>query len=505
MGINNTKNIIISLISRYGVFFLSITVGFLLVPYLVNALGHEAYGILVLVGNVTGYLKFTSFGSGTATQQLIAKTFAKKNLQKLNIILSTSFYFAVGTALVSALLGTVIVPYFAKWMNISEEYSQIATIAMAIGVLSFSSGQVLGIWGSVQVGLKLMYLNDWLACLRLLVYASLTICAIELGYGLIGVILGTLISDWLNFSLMFLSVRRKLTNIKINFSNVSKDSLKEILSPGFYFFLNTFILLFLFNSDNIIISVFLSATAVTTYAIATRLFRYISGFIALITDVLMPHIGEAVALKDYKRLQKMHRKGLRLSTLFAFPIYTLISLHGETIIKAWVGKENTITAIIITLLSIKYLIKTLEHSSMVVLQGMLEHKLATIISFVSSILYILLSVILVQYLEQLGIALAGAIIAIFFAWVNPFLASRTTRDNYFQILRNEFTYSVFWSFPASIIFLLAYILNVNSILDLMAYILLAALVTMVVIWQVGFSDDERATLIRHFKHNFIIS
>ncbi|MDP3786627.1 MAG: MATE family efflux transporter, partial [Candidatus Omnitrophota bacterium] len=83
------RNTIFNAVGR----FWGILVALFLTPYIIHHIGIERFGILAIVGAITGYFGLFDFGIGTSFVKYIAEFYAKKEYKKINQVVNTGFIF----------------------------------------------------------------------------------------------------------------------------------------------------------------------------------------------------------------------------------------------------------------------------------------------------------------------------------------------------------------------------------------------------------------------------
>lgn len=94
----------------------SIALAFLLAPLLIQRLGVEQWGLLLLVWSVSGVLGLSNFGMGEATLRYVARYHAEGDLGGVNRVLGASltFYLLVCLSIVTGLW--ILAPAVARWV-----------------------------------------------------------------------------------------------------------------------------------------------------------------------------------------------------------------------------------------------------------------------------------------------------------------------------------------------------------------------------------------------------
>ena len=87
--------------TRYLAILCETVIGLLMLPFNLNHLGPEAYGLWILVGSVTLHFSVLDLGYGGALVKFIAQYRAHRDSRALNEIASTMFFVMAGFGLLA--------------------------------------------------------------------------------------------------------------------------------------------------------------------------------------------------------------------------------------------------------------------------------------------------------------------------------------------------------------------------------------------------------------------
>ena len=107
---------------------------FLLIPILLNTIGQEMFGVMVIVNTIMGFSGVLSLGLGQATLKYVAEFRVKQKPALITEVIHTTFWVYCVVGLVAS---AIIFP-LAEWM--------------AISVFSVSSAQVVEATWAIKVG-----------------------------------------------------------------------------------------------------------------------------------------------------------------------------------------------------------------------------------------------------------------------------------------------------------------------------------------------------------------
>lgn len=106
------------------------------IPYLINHLGKESFGILTLIWAVIGYFSLFDMGVGRALTFELSKLNKENNLLQIASTLKAGLIITVATGFIGSLTMLAISPILASsWLKISTQYHHDATLAFSIAAI----------------------------------------------------------------------------------------------------------------------------------------------------------------------------------------------------------------------------------------------------------------------------------------------------------------------------------------------------------------------------------
>lgn len=292
------KNIFYSLILKGG----SILIGLLLVPLTISYVNPSKYGIWLTLSSIISWFSFFDIGLGHGLRNKISESNATDNFEDSRIFISTTYCILT---IVSSVIFLVfwIINHFINWNTIlntknisSDELKQVAILLFGIFCLQFvlqiinnvltachslSKVSLLYVVGQVFV-LLIIYILTKISTGSLL-YLVLTI-------GGVPVLVQIVASFWLyNNDYKFMAPSIKLINLKYA---------KSLLSVGGYFFLIQVGGLFLYQTDNLIVTQIFGPKEVTTFNVVYKMFSIITMVFAIIMTPFWSSFTDSYAKGD---------------------------------------------------------------------------------------------------------------------------------------------------------------------------------------------------------------
>lgn len=318
------------------------SLGFLLVPFLLRSLGTEGYALYGLLGMLAGSLSLLNFGSPSATQRTVAEHIARGETDRLRSIL----YFSIFLHTVGVLLGAAAVLILRarltqEFFNISPELRRTGTWIIACG----AAASVFFSWTQFALAL-LQGLQDFAAAnlLTLLQNGLIlvgSVVLLRLGFGLRAVAV-FFISIQLAVSLIALTAALRRMPPPARASGPEPPRGKEMRAfSGYAFsvFLAQLAWSATFQWDKAIIGYFFPMTQLTYYLIPSFLLRRCAILANSVMTTAFPLMSELSGLGDHAALRKAYRQCSRLALWLIVPGFALIFALAPQFLTLWLGAE----------------------------------------------------------------------------------------------------------------------------------------------------------------------
>ena len=394
---------------NYLQMFVGLILTFVLTPIIVGYLGQSAYGLWAALGSIIGYFYLLDVGMSTATVKYTAEYRAKNEHETLNKIISSILviFILIGVLIILACLG--LTPFIPRLFHLSENLVSIGQIAFLIMGLSVASGLLARVFGNIIYGYQRVDILKTFNIIQAIANASITIVFLRLGFGLIGVVVASLLSTLILMVVYLLFIHRSNYGIVIRPRLADFESLKKIAPYSLRSFVLGLTAQISFQTDNIVIGIFLMVSLVTPYSIAYKLCFIVATLVCKISSTLFPTFSKLYALEDIDGLRSLYLKTVKISIAIFVPLALFLAIFGHSFINIWVGEENFVGMNVLLVLIFISFLNSFAGPIGVLLQAIGENREVTYLSIVMAVLNLTLSIILVQKIGLLGVALGTVI------------------------------------------------------------------------------------------------
>ena len=395
--------------------------GIITTPIIVNAVGKEQFGFIVLAGTITGYLTILGLGMPGAVIKYIAEFNSKKDDENITKTINSSL---VLFSIIGLFIFLTIIVFInsggLKLFNISQE-----NYNSAKKVLYVASFLALFSWPSMIFQHSLEGLQE---------YHKLNI--IQLISRIIG-ILCTVIVALLKFPVEIIFLVSNLTLIisrfceyiylkkiipywKIKLRDVNKKIFKLLFSFSIWLLILQISSILTYQTDKIIVGVMLPMAMLTYYYVLIRPIQLIKSVTSFLRVAIMPAASERHALKGNKGIDNLIYKGSKYYIAFNVPLSIIGFFLCKPFIQLWMGSEYVQYIFITRIYCISLIFLQINGLLGEIYFGTGRAKKLSFIGISQSIFNVIISIYFVKLIGLPGVIL-GTIVSAFLERIAQFI------------------------------------------------------------------------------------
>jgi O-antigen/teichoic acid export membrane protein len=306
-------------------------------PFLVHRLGLDLYGIWMLVSAIAGTVGIFSLGLGDATVKYVSTYRGRKDFAGVIRVLRATLTMSAVVGALAALLIFLAAPALVeKVFKIPVEHQPAATRATQLAGFVL----LLRSLDSVFVSVLRAY-EKYGPSVRnsVFVKVSTVICAVVLvaiGYSVVAIMAATVATTTLGVLLQAWSVRRMIPGASFALT-LSRDSWAEILSFGFYTWLQGVASVVFSQADRLLVGALLGTSAVAYYTICLQLAQPIHGLPSAAFNLVFPHISARHEAGDARGSRRAYHLAVMVNVLGVVLLCLPLILFGKQILSLWMG------------------------------------------------------------------------------------------------------------------------------------------------------------------------
>lgn len=402
----------IGAILSYVSIFITLVIGFIYTPILLNMLGKSEYGLYSLAATLLAYLNILDMGLGNTIIRYLSENRVTGDKEKESIYNGFFLILYIIIGLMTLLIGIVINSYiddlFSNTLTL-EELDKFHSMVLII-VVSLACSFPLSVFTSIiNAYEKFMYIKT-INIVQTILNPLIAIPFLIAGYGSIMVIT---ISCLLNILGLIFNLYYCITklHIKFLFRKLKIKLVKEMLVYSFFIFLNYIMDKVYWNSGQFILGIISGTVYVAIYALAMQFMNvYIKLSIAL-SGVLLPKITMMVSEENINtnRLSMLMIKIGRLQYIIVAYILFMFIILGKEFLFLWVGNEYYEVYPIVIILMLGMFVPLIQNTGILILQALNLNKYRMTVYTCIAIIDFLVSFPMAKYFDGIGCAITTAL------------------------------------------------------------------------------------------------
>ncbi|MHC4878685.1 MAG: oligosaccharide flippase family protein [Planctomycetota bacterium] len=399
----------INLLASWGHHGINILIGLVLMPFVLNTVGDANYGLWLFICSIAGYSGLMNLGFGNTICRFVAHHHAKNEIDDVNRVVNVvaSIYLLMSGALL-ALAGALawLAPYLYDWGETS--ITEIRWVITLLG-LNVVVGLLGSVFGGVIIGLQRIDLERGFQSLAGIGRLALTLILLQKEHALVTLALIFLLTTLIENVGYVAIVFRQLPGLKLHWRYFDRGTLKTCFGFSMYSLLDFIAYKLIEATDTVVIGLVFGTSYIVPYYIAHRLMTFIVQPLQMVGSVLMPRGAELGAHNHDHRLRVLVQKGLGLSFLLTAGVTIGAYFFGDQVIQAWIGRSYSESQLLLVVLLAAQILATPMRVLRGVLFGMGHVQMPAVLYFIEAVANIGLTLLLVQPLGLLGVALGTAI------------------------------------------------------------------------------------------------
>ena len=321
--------------------FVLILMQVLLTPAILNLAGQQNLGAYVIFMQIVGLGLILDLGFGAAIGRYLAQSFQGDSGNSSFVdVFNTSRYLLLSTNILLSICLTA----FALIAEELISASQVVLTELRYCLLAQAAWVLLRtpllLYGLSLVASQNMAVSNCIIIFSSILRFILSYYFLFAGFGLVGLVLSIVISDFVSLTGQRLYFNRKYPEVFLDWRLPDRNLLTVIGSFGLtYWGVNVGIALTTYTDSIISAHLFGAAAASILYTTKIPTFLFIQ-LIYKISDNSAPAANELVSNGNFFALRSAYLKIVRYSLLLAVPLACGIIVFNEKVITAWVGKDQ---------------------------------------------------------------------------------------------------------------------------------------------------------------------
>jgi O-antigen/teichoic acid export membrane protein len=475
-------------------FALTLAIQFAMVPYFVDRLGDDGYGLWTLTFSVLGFLGLVDFGFSTSVVRFTAEARGSGDAGRRNRLLSTVMAVYLVLAAASAAGIAAVSPWYAGLMGLSPGTSGAALVILwVLAARSFAVSLPFGMFRGILFGNGRIALQNAIQMAGTVMYAGASIAALETGGGIVGLAVANLAAFLAEHLIYLVAAVRTTQGLRVSWRLFDRSLLREALSISVAQFVVTVSSLVLLRADPLIVNAFLPLSAVALYGVALKVAESALMLVKQGINVLGPLAAELGGAGRRDDVRRLVLAGSKFALAPAVALAAAVAVLGREALEAWIGPSygDGATSLFLLVLSVALLVPQMVVTDVFSMTG--EHRRTALAAVASMAVKICASISLAAWLGLDGIALGTLVSTVV---VDVGLVLRMTRTTHGLGFR-DWGRHCFWPAVVPSVASAAFMAGLSAVAPpgtlpaVAAECCAGAAVFALAFWFAGMSRDER--------------
>ena len=395
--------------TRYVSIVIAAVTGLIVLPINIHYLGQSAYGLWMLTASITAYFSVLELGYGSAVIKFVAEYRARRDVGALNEILSTLFTVFSGMAVVVYAVAITMAWLLPAIFNLAPHEVATARTMLLIIAANVALHFVFAIYGGVVNGFERYYLNNVIGSAALIVGAVVNVLVLWMGYGLIELVAATTLVRVAPYYLYCRNARIVFPELHLSLALFRRERLREVTGFSIYLAITDWASRLNYAVDTFTIGIFLNTAAVGVYSVGLRLSEALFRMTNQLHAFLFPAIVEQATHGRVDAQRRLMVQASRFQLAVALALCGSVIAVADRLIRTWVGpgfEDGILTA---QLLAYVVVVRALMGIPSTVLKGSGRPGFVAAAATACAVANVLLSVLLVNWIGLLGVALGTVI------------------------------------------------------------------------------------------------
>jgi O-antigen/teichoic acid export membrane protein len=325
-------------------------------PLIINSLGKQNYGIIVVVNtmSVFGWLSLMDFGLQGALTKHLADAFSdnecgrERSMQLFQMALS--FYVLIGLVASAVVLVLSLFPMLFS-VN-TTQYSVLSRAFIVVAIFNFLFFPLI-CFAAVAEGLQEYRTIKLISALVLLSWGVSVYLLAEARAGVLSFLVADYVKTLLQNLLLLVVIRKKLPWLRIALRIPKFRDLKSLVNLSVDLFVSRITGIVFNQTDVLIITIILGQTAlVTDYYSANALFMTVIGVSAVFNTAVVSETAWLNRDHSINRIKVLAEVGTRVSSAFVLPVAAAVFVWAPDILRVWLGHEFEKNGLLLRLMMI---------------------------------------------------------------------------------------------------------------------------------------------------------
>lgn len=333
---SNKKQMAVNMFASMLTYAISMLISFFLSPYIVKNIGVDANGFIGLANNFVSYASLITIALNALASRFITINIYQNNYDNANRYFSSVFYSNTFLSLILALIGSVIVIFLNRFIDVSDALLPDVRLLFAFLFLDCIMSTISSVFGVATFARNKLYLNSLRTIeaniLRVLCIVILFSC-FEPRLFYIGIASVVQVIYCLVLNVIY--TKRLLPEIKLSRHSFHFRMVKELVSGGVWSLFNRLGQILLDGLDLLITNVFINANSMGILSLSKTIPTAINGIVSATVSIFSPNYTILYAQGKKDELLRSIKQSMKIMGVITnIPVIILV-ICGKEFYALW--------------------------------------------------------------------------------------------------------------------------------------------------------------------------
>lgn len=407
----------------------------LVIPLYLDLTSIELYGLWLTLGAILGWIKIGDMGLGLSLTRCSIEALESNNYNSLR-------GYIVGTVGITLTFGAIIFVvgyYFTDTLiylfdideGLKDNFKKTYYILLIVAWIRPSCSIFSSIINAKQ-HIAFLHIKNTIVSLIIII---ITLILLFYDFGITAFAYGLLVEALLTIIIDTFYIKSIDKKISLFPFKSSKNNILKLLDFGMPYQILKIANLVSTSTDNIIIMVMLGAASVSTYVFTGKLAFMLAVFlISIAPSVLFPGVSQLFELGEKKKINVLYLKLTDFSIRLGIFSGILFFFINETFINIWVGDNNYGGEYLTIVFVFWIFFESFCRGITAVIYASSDLSGLTIVSFLEALLNIIITLILINLIGLLGVAIGTVMSRTISVFYIPFKINKMLNINNFDFI-----------------------------------------------------------------------
>lgn len=440
---SRTKNTFLNISSNFFALVIKTFFMFVTRTVFIYCLGKEALGLNGLFTNVLSMLSLAELGIGQAINFSLYKPLSTNNKDKISSLMSfyRKVYKIIG--ILVFVIGICLIPFLKFLINDIETIKDVYIIYL-LYLLNTGSSYFISYKETLIIADQKKYEIIKIEAIFTVFLNLIQIIVLMLTKNFVFYLVAQFCISFLQRIITNIYITKKYNYIDFKtlkrIDTSDKETIKKNVKAMFFHKIGDYCIN---GTDNLIISSFISITAVGLYSNYLTIITLLNSFVSTIYNGLTASLGNLIATENYdKRYIVFNKMNFVSFILHGFSFVILINIFND-FITIWIGKDYCLNFSIVLCLLISFYLTGMRVSCSITKTAAGIYDIDKFTPLIQAIINLVVSILFVKKIGLLGVILGTIISSIVLpSWQRPhivykYVLNRSSKEyfiNYFKYI-----------------------------------------------------------------------